>query len=63
MPSLLPRTTKGTQTMNSFKSPRPRFWSSFFIGLVAVLGFILVRRYTMGLGAISNLNDQMPWGL
>jgi len=49
--------------MSSFKSPRPHFWSSFFVGLVALLGFILVRRYTMGLGAISNLSDQMPWGL
>ena len=50
-------------TMSSFKSPRPHFWSSFFIGLIALLAFILVRRYTMGIGAISNLSDEMPWGL
>ncbi len=50
-------------TMSSFKSPRPHFWSSFFIGLIALLAFILVRRFTMGIGSISNLSDQMPWGL
>ncbi len=49
--------------MTSFKSPRLHFWKSFFVGLVAVLAVVLFRRYTMGIGAISNLSDDMPWGL
>jgi Ni/Fe-hydrogenase subunit HybB-like protein len=49
--------------MTSFKSPRLHFWKSFFVGLVAVLAVVLFRRYTMGIGAISNLSDEMPWGL
>jgi Ni/Fe-hydrogenase subunit HybB-like protein len=49
--------------MTSIKVPRLHFWQTFFVALVALLAVILFRRYTMGLGAISNLSDQMPWGL
>jgi Ni/Fe-hydrogenase subunit HybB-like protein len=49
--------------MARLKLPRLSFWPAFFVALVALLVVVLVRRFTMGLGAISNLSDAMPWGL
>jgi len=43
--------------------PKPTFWTIFFGAVMAVFGFALVRRYLFGLGSISNLSDDMPWGL
>ena len=45
------------------KSIRLHFWSTFFAGLMVLMAVVLVRRYSMGIGSISNLSDQMPWGL
>lgn len=43
--------------------PRITFWTVFF-GVTLALFFVMVfRRFTMGLGSISNLSDDMPWGL
>jgi Ni/Fe-hydrogenase subunit HybB-like protein len=39
------------------------FWAVFFLITMAVFGYALFRRYFFGLGAISNLSDDMPWGL
>jgi len=39
------------------------FWRALFLGVTGLLGVILVLRYTQGLGAVSHLSDQMPWGL
>lgn len=33
------------------------------LGLVALGGFFALRRFLFGIGAISNLDDQHPWGL
>ncbi len=49
--------------MTNPKSLRLHFWSTFFVGLMVLLAVVIVRRFTMGLGAVSNLSDQMPWGL
>lgn len=41
----------------------PTFWRLFFWAVVAV-GIVLTWvRYTKGLGAVTNLSDQFPWGL
>ena len=42
---------------------RPGLWSSLLWSLLAVGGAILLVRYTRGLGAVTNLSDQFPWGL
>jgi len=39
------------------------FWNTFFIIMMLLFAVALFRRYFFGLGAISNLNDEMPWGL
>jgi Ni/Fe-hydrogenase subunit HybB-like protein len=39
------------------------FWPGVFGVLCILLGVMVVLRFTGGLGAISNLNDNMPWGL
>ena len=38
-------------------------WLVIFVGLMGLFFIILFRRFTAGLGAISNLSDEMPWGL
>ena len=49
--------------MSERRLPKLHFWSTV-AGLIFV-GFLvmLFRRFTMGLGAISNLSNEMPWGL
>ncbi len=49
--------------MTERKMPKLHFWSSVFIALMITLAYVLFKRYTQGIGAISNLNDSMPWGL
>ena len=49
--------------MRKFDWRKMGFWPSVFGVLMILLAVIVVRRFTMGLGAISNLSDQMPWGL
>ena len=49
--------------MSRFKFRKLHFWSSVFTVLMGLLAVALFRRYTMGIGSISNLSDQMPWGL
>ena len=49
--------------MLKLRFPRLSFWQAVFLAAMALLFVVLIRRYTMGLGAISNLSDQMPWGL
>lgn len=49
--------------MSERKFPKLHFWSTFFVLLMVMLAIVLVKRYTQGIGAISNLNDSMPWGL
>lgn len=39
------------------------FWSVIGGALVLALGAIAVVRFTKGLGAVTNLSDQFPWGL
>ena len=42
---------------------RPGFWTAVFV--VIFLAFVVVTalRFTKGLGAVTNLSDQFPWGL
>jgi Ni/Fe-hydrogenase subunit HybB-like protein len=42
---------------------RPGFWTAVFV--VTFLAFVVVTvlRFTKGLGAVTNLSDQFPWGL
>jgi len=39
------------------------FWRSVFIILVALGLYTTYIRYTRGLGAVTNLSDEFPWGL
>ncbi|MGE5236226.1 MAG: NrfD/PsrC family molybdoenzyme membrane anchor subunit [Acidobacteriota bacterium] len=39
------------------------FWTVVGGALAVVLGGITVVRFTRGLGAVTNLSDQFPWGL
>lgn len=43
--------------------PSIKITKIFFILLMIVFFFSLIKRYIFGLGAISNLSDDMPWGL
>lgn len=49
--------------MSERRLPKLHFWSTVAVLIVVAFLVILYRRYTIGLGAISNLSDQMPWGL
>lgn len=48
-------------------APAPRFrltfWRSVFVLLAVVGGILTAIRYGSGLGSVTNLNDQVPWGL
>lgn len=47
---------------NKFPYIKFTFWNTFFLVLMALFGYAAFRRYFFGLGAISNLSDEMPWG-
>jgi Ni/Fe-hydrogenase subunit HybB-like protein len=42
---------------------RPGFWTGAFVVLFLAFCAVTVIRYTKGLGAVTNLSDQFPWGL
>ena len=42
---------------------RPGFWTFFFALILAASAVVTVLRYWKGLGAVTNLSDQFPWGL
>ncbi|MCD4750536.1 MAG: Ni/Fe-hydrogenase cytochrome b subunit [Thermoanaerobaculales bacterium] len=49
--------------MTKFTIPRITFWRCITVLLAVLVAGIVVRRFTFGLGSISNLHDGMPWGL
>ena len=49
--------------MTRLSWPRLTFWRAVFAVIMALFVMVVIRRFTMGLGAISNLTDRMPWGL
>ena len=42
---------------------RPGFWTAVFVLLFLAFAAVTVLRFTKGLGAVTNLSDQFPWGL
>jgi len=42
---------------------QPTFWRGVFYLLLAIGIPLMVVRYTRGLGAVTNLSDEFPWGL
>jgi Ni/Fe-hydrogenase subunit HybB-like protein len=42
---------------------RLTFWKGIFFLLLAVGTYVTWVRFTQGIGAVSNLSDQYPWGL
>jgi Ni/Fe-hydrogenase subunit HybB-like protein len=54
--------------MNSTVALRGRlgrvgFWEGVFGVIVLLLGVVTILRFTQGLGAVTHLSDQFPWGL
>ena len=47
----------------SVKGYRLTFWRSVFFAIVAAGMVVTVIRFTQGLGAVTNLSDEYPWGL
>jgi Ni/Fe-hydrogenase subunit HybB-like protein len=47
----------------SVKGYRLTFWRSVFFAIVAAGMVVTVIRFTHGLGAVTNLSDEYPWGL
>ena len=42
---------------------RPGFWTAVFVVTFLAFAVVTVLRFTKGLGAVTNLSDQFPWGL
>ncbi|MGH3056273.1 MAG: NrfD/PsrC family molybdoenzyme membrane anchor subunit, partial [Gaiellaceae bacterium] len=42
---------------------RVGFWEAVCAIVLLLFAAITVLRFTRGLGAVTNLNDQFPWGL
>jgi Ni/Fe-hydrogenase subunit HybB-like protein len=42
---------------------RPGFWTAAFVVLFIAFCVVTVIRFTKGLGAVTHLSDQFPWGL
>jgi Ni/Fe-hydrogenase subunit HybB-like protein len=42
---------------------RPGFWTAVFVVTFLAFAAVTVLRFTKGLGAVTNLSDQFPWGL
>ena len=49
--------------MRSAEPYRLTFWRAFFFLTLAAGLTVAVVRYTQGLGAVTNLNDNFPWGI
>jgi len=47
----------------SIRGYRLTFWRSVFFAIVAAGMVVTVVRFTQGLGAVTNLSDEYPWGL
>ena len=45
------------------RAPRPGFWTVIFVLLFVLLLYVTFMRFTRGLGAVTNLSDQFPWGV
>src|SRR5512143_4091712 len=45
------------------KLPKITFWRVVFVIIMAVAAYVTVLRFTRGLGAVTNLSDEFPWGL
>ena len=45
------------------KLPRLTFWRAVLLVLWILGAYVAVIRYTKGLGAVTNLRDNFPWGL
>jgi Ni/Fe-hydrogenase subunit HybB-like protein len=39
------------------------FWESVFGVVIVLFAGVTVLRFTRGLGSVTNLSDQFPWGL
>jgi Ni/Fe-hydrogenase subunit HybB-like protein len=50
-------------TALSLSRPRLSFWKCAFLAIVAVGLVLCYTRFTKGLGSVTNLSDQFPWGL
>ena len=53
----------GSGLLSKLERPDLSFWRVFFLAGATLLSVILVWRYSQGLGAVTHLSDQMPWGL
>ena len=51
-----------TDTLTSRRF-RPGFWTGIFVVLFLAFCTVTVIRFTKGLGAVTHLSDQFPWGL
>ncbi len=49
--------------MNFAKFPKLTFWRAVLVLILAAGFYSTVLRFTRGLGAVTNLSDQFPWGL
>ena len=47
----------------TWRRPQIGFWQGALILIVLALIYVTFMRFTRGLGATTNLNDQFPWGL
>src|SRR5512143_2400398 len=45
------------------KLPKITFWRVVFVIIMAVAAYVTVLRFTRGLGAVTNLSDEFPWGI
>ena len=49
--------------MKSFTFPRITVWRVIAVVLIAAGTAAAIARFTLGLGATTNLSDEFPWGL
>jgi Ni/Fe-hydrogenase subunit HybB-like protein len=53
----------GLDTLDAPRRPRPGFWTVIFFLIFAAFLLVTALRFTRGLGAVTHLSDQFPWGL
>ncbi|CUU02545.1 Ni/Fe-hydrogenase 2 integral membrane subunit HybB [Candidatus Thermokryptus mobilis] len=49
--------------MKEVKPPKLKFWTVVFWIILALGIYVTIVRFTKGLGAVTNLSDNFPWGL
>lgn len=49
--------------MSERRMPKLHFWTTVGVLTMILFAVVVFRRFTGGLGAVSNLHDGMPWGL